>query len=240
MGNVSLKPRIHTMNSPIFLLTLIAITAILSGGCSPDSPNGSAPPNFGREFDYDMSFPHTATAVELSDHAIRVSGEPLPASETDLAEALSVTLWKFKVTVPSNTDTLGVSIDLVRSGQPVKHLNGLDLDIYQLKDVGKNGGEVPIVVAISPSGNAQDAGIFDSPKLRIFLKSPYESGPRIVPNPFYHTTNGVATYGISSGVTSHLMQASSRDGHLTNQLDIHFRAFGYPDTNNAAAAAANN
>jgi hypothetical protein len=232
MGNISQD---RSVKSRFFLLPCVALAVILCG-CGSKS---SGPATYGREFDFDPAFPHSVGAVEVAVKDIQVSGESVPSSEAELAEVLGVVPWKFNVKVPPNIDTLGVSIDLIRTGEPVKYLDGVAMiGPYQFKNLGKTGSEIPILIAISPAGELQKANLLDSPSIRIFIKTPSQSGPRIVPNPFYGSTNGCSTYLSGYGTTSRLLAEIGNS--ISNEIDVHFRVFVNPDTNTMAAAAGAN
>lgn len=121
---------------------------------------------------------------------------------TELAEALGVRQWNFLVQVPDGTDSLSLSLRFAGEGTERKLGDHLVLKANEWDStVGRSIPGVKrfrVLVMILPADMSAEDPIRGSAKLRVFAKEflSGSSSSALIPNPFYKSKGGVATYGL--------------------------------------------
>lgn len=218
-------------------LSNLILIAVLAGGLLNGCSKNSGDPRNGDAkqdvylCDY-QPYQRGTNSVELPANRIRITGEEIPPDEKDLAEALGLRVWKFKLVLPENADALWISVDLNKDGKRLHRLIGASVDSLSFNHsspvgpVSTAGKIVPIYLAVNPVGNMQGEGILDSPKLRFYLKTSYFSSQNTVPNPFYHATNMVSESGMGRSLFT-----DYHESRTNQEVNINFQLFVGADTN---------
>ncbi len=206
------------MNNATFIpALLLSSLLLLLSGCYQ---NSASPPTVKHPYDAaHLVYVRSADAVEVPTNEIQVVGTKWTDNERDLADALGLTVWPFKVILPAHADSLWVKVGLESPGKPVKPVFGQEFNL-RWNDF-PSGTAFPVVLTINPVGSANGEGIFNAGNLKFFIKSPVSQTAQVVPNPFYKSTNGLATYPAGSSWHNNLLSESWR----TNDLVVTFQLF---------------